>query len=321
MKPILVLGATGHYGRHIVRGLVKRQAPVRALSRSAAHAREVLGDAPEILEGDLTSPDVVARALEGAGGLVVSVSAMNPQQIRRMKAIEQDAVIAALEQAERGGVKRVVFVSVYDIRPDVVQKLRLEEAGIKQAVETHLVRSGLNWTVLGAPPSMELFFATLRGNRLIAPGGGPPAGVPSISPVDLGEIAAQAVLRSDLGGLRLRVPGPDALTFPDVARRLSAVYGREIRVRRIPLLLPRMAWWITRPLARISDRMYYVHMMIAFVKLLNLFPADLAAQVPADHQRLRERFQFTATTLEMEARRRMDEERATPAGALSLKGK
>jgi uncharacterized protein YbjT (DUF2867 family) len=307
MKPILVLGATGHYGRHIVRSLVAHGSPVRALTRSAASARRLLGEAVEIVEGDLEAPETVTRALQGAGGLIVSVSAMTPTQCRRMKAIEQDAVIEVLDAAERAAVGHVVLVSVYDFQPDVIARLRLEVPGIKQAVEAHLARSSLRWTVLGAPPSMELFFAMLRGNRLVVPGGGPPAGLPSVSPVDFGEIAAQAVVRDDLAGLRLRVPGPDVLTFPEAARRLSAVYGREIRVRRIPLLLPRIARVLTRPLAGLSDRMAFVHTMTGFVQLLNLFPAAIAAEAPADHQRLHALFQFTATTLEREARRRMAE--------------
>jgi uncharacterized protein YbjT (DUF2867 family) len=304
MRPILVLGATGHYGRHIVGSLLAHGAQVRALSRNASAARQVVGDTPEIVEGDLASPEAVARALAGVGGLVVSVSAMTPTQSRRMKAIEQDAVIAALDAAAQFGVARVVLVSVYDYEPEVIARLRLEVPGIKQAVETHLARSPLNWTVLGAPPSMELFFAMLRGNRMVVPGGGPPAGLPSVSPVDLGEVAAQAVLRDDLAGLRLRVPGPDVLTFAEAARRLSAVYGREIRVRRIPLVLPRIARALTRPFVRLSDRICFVHTMTGFIQLLNLFPAAIAAQAAADHQRLHQLFQFTATTLEMEARRR-----------------
>ena len=152
-----------------------------------------------------------------------------------MRAIEQDGVIAVLERMQKTQVSRVVYVSVFDIRQDAAPKIKLESAGIKQAVEEHLAQSRLNWTVLGAPPSMELFFAMIRGNVMIVPGGGPKALV-SVSPVDLGEIAAQAVLRDDLSGKRFRVAGPEALSFPEAARRLSAVYGHEIRFRKIPIL-------------------------------------------------------------------------------------
>lgn len=47
----LVLGGTGHYGRQIVRSLLKRGAVVRLLSRSRARAREILGDGVDIGQG------------------------------------------------------------------------------------------------------------------------------------------------------------------------------------------------------------------------------------------------------------------------------
>ena len=76
--PILVLGGTGHYGRHIVERLVAKGERVRVLSRNLEKARRTLGGAPEILAGDITDDVVLARALDGASGMVVSVSGVNP---------------------------------------------------------------------------------------------------------------------------------------------------------------------------------------------------------------------------------------------------
>ena len=44
--------------------------------------------------------------------------------------------------------------------------------------------------------------------------------------------------------------------------------------------------------------------MLGFIRLLNYFPADLAAEAEAGHQKLLALFQLTPHTLEMEARRR-----------------
>ena len=106
--------------------------------------------------------------------MVVSVSAFSREQIRRMIAIERDAVIAALDEARRAGIRRFVYVSVFDIREEEMPKRLplLDLATIKQDVERYLKASGLDWTVIGAPPSMEVFFAMTRGDRMIVPGGG-----------------------------------------------------------------------------------------------------------------------------------------------------
>jgi hypothetical protein len=139
---------------------------------------------------------------------------------------------------------------------------------------------------------------------MVVPGGGPKA-LPTISPVDLGEIVAQTTLRDDLAGRRIRVAGPELLSFPEAARRLSAVYGRTIRVLAIPLVLPRIAWYVTRPLIRLSSTLYFVNAMLGFIQPLNRFPQEIALRALEDHKDLVRTFDYTPTTLETEARRRL----------------
>lgn len=62
---VLVLGATGNLGPHVVRGLVDRQVQTPVLARNAARAGEILPRGAEIREGDL-SDDAVVDAADGA---------------------------------------------------------------------------------------------------------------------------------------------------------------------------------------------------------------------------------------------------------------
>jgi uncharacterized protein YbjT (DUF2867 family) len=303
--PILVLGGTGHYGRHIVRSLLAKGQPVRVLSRNVSNARQVLGEKIEIIEGDITSRPSVVKVLKGVRAVVISVSAFSPKLMRKLKLIEQDSVLVVLEETEKAGVSRLVFMSIYDIRMDMAEKFKLESAEVKQAVERALAASGLNWTVLGASPSMEIFFSMIRGDMMVVPGGGPPA-LPTISPVDVGKIAAQAVLRDDLGGRRIRLAGPEPISFPEAAVRISRATGETIQFRAIPMILPRIARGVTGLLAPLNDTLYYAHHMLKYVELLNLFPADQAAE---DHQHLLDTFDYTPTTLEMEIERRQKEQK------------
>jgi uncharacterized protein YbjT (DUF2867 family) len=297
--PILVLGGTGHYGRHIVRSLLEKGQPVRVLSRNASHAREVLGDGVEIVEGDITSQESVVEALRGARAVVISVSAFNPQSIQKLRLIERDSVLMVLEEAQKAGISRVVYISVYDIREDLIEKLDLETGRIKLEIEAALARSDFNWTVLGAPFSMEMFFAMIRGDTMTVPGGGPPA-LPTISPVDVGEIAAQTVLRDDLGGKRIRLAGPEAISFPEAARRISEVTGKTVKFRKIPLVPLKIASVLSRPFYP------YLRHLVQSIVLMNSFPQDVVAEVPEDHRWLVNTFVYTPTTLEMEARRRTE---------------
>lgn len=297
-----MVGGTGHYGQHIVRSLVQRGAAVRVLSRNAASARSLLGEAAEIVEGDITAEPARRAALQGCASVVIALSAMAPGLVRQTQAIEEDAILALLAEAKELAARRVVYLSVYEVRQDVTQDLDLASGRAKLHVEQALAGSDLNWTVLGCAPSMQIFFAMIRGETMMVPGGGPPA-LPTIAAVDVGELAAQAALRDDLSGRRFRLVGPEALSFPDAAQRIAAVLGRPIGFRKIPLALPTLAWRLTRPLARVSDRLLYVHQMLGFIQLLNRFPPEIAAEAPQAHRLLLDTFSYQATTLEMEAQK------------------
>ena len=305
--PILVLGGTGHYGRHIVRSLLDKGQTVRVLSRNAANARRILGTEAEIVEGDITLRNSVVEVLEGVKTIVISVSAFTPRLIRKLKLIERNSVLMVLEEAQNAGISRIVYLSGYDLRPDLVEELDLEFGRIKVEIETTLAQSDFNWTVLGEAPSMEIFFAMIRGEKMIVPGGGPPA-LPTVSPVDTGEIAAQTAMREDLGGRRIRVTGPEAISFPEAARRISAVTGKRLEFQKIPLLPLQLASLVTRPFNP------YLSHLLGSVRLMNRFPQDLATQVPQDHRWLVDTFDYTPTTLEMRAQRKEECESHTREG-------
>jgi len=294
--PILVLGGTGHYGRHIVKSLQEKGQQVRVLTRNAANAHRILGDEAEIVEGDITSRESVVEALEGVKAVVISVSAFTPKLIRKLELIERDSVLMVLEEAQNAGISRIVYLSGYALRRGLVEELDLAFGRIKLEIETALAQSDFSWTVLGEAPSMEVFFAMIRGEKMIVPGGGPPA-LPTVSPVDTGEIAAQTALREDLGGKRIRVTGPEAISFPEASRRISAVTGKRLEFQKIPLFPLRVASLVTWPFNP------YLRHLVGSARLMNRFPQDLAAQVSEDHRWLLDTFSYTPTTLEMETRR------------------
>lgn len=135
------------------------------LSRNEEGARETLGAEVEIIEGDVvTDRGKVIEALEGVKAIVLAISAVKLKLFRRMKAIERDAVLMILEEAERAGISRLVALSGYEIREDILEELDLPLAfgEIKLEIEAAIRNSNFNWTILGCPPPFELFFAFLR---------------------------------------------------------------------------------------------------------------------------------------------------------------
>ena len=132
---------------------------------------------------------------------------------------------------------------------------------------------------------------------MAVPGGGIRP-VPAISAEDVGEIAAQTVLRDDLGGRRLRLTGPEAISFPEAAIRISAITKKEIRHITIPLIGIRIVSIIILPFTP------FVRVIYSALKLLNNSPSDLAENVPEDHRLLLKTFNYAPITFDMEIKNR-----------------
>jgi uncharacterized protein YbjT (DUF2867 family) len=71
---ILVTGATGKVGRHLVAGLLAEGAPVRALTRGSRDAG--LPDGTEIAPWDPGRPATLATALAGTAAVFINVTAV-----------------------------------------------------------------------------------------------------------------------------------------------------------------------------------------------------------------------------------------------------
>ncbi len=114
----LVTGGAGFIGSHLVDELVRRGRPVRVFDDFSTGQRENLahlGNLVEIVEGDLTDPVAVARAVRGAGlvfhlGALASVarSVENPLVSHAACAT---ATVNVLDAARQSGVRRVVFAA------------------------------------------------------------------------------------------------------------------------------------------------------------------------------------------------------------------
>ncbi|MGE0255180.1 MAG: SDR family oxidoreductase [Alphaproteobacteria bacterium] len=223
---ILVTGASGATGVHVIRQMVRRGAEVRALSHSEAGAgRARAAGASEVAMGDMRVADDVARALAGIDIVYHIYPALQE---------DEDSVgIRIVDQARGAGVRRFVFHSV--IRPQVEampyhwKKMRVEEA---------LFASGLPYVVL--QPSM--YMQNIRGEwpSIVKDGVYPRYYSPhrKMNVVDLddvGEAAAIAVTEDRLDNGVFELGGPESLTHAEMAAILTRVLGRPVRAEGRPL--------------------------------------------------------------------------------------
>ncbi len=114
METVLVTGGTGFLGLHLVRALVQRHYSVRVLARNPEGLRGQTNLPLDIVQGDITSPEDVRRAVEGCDGVFhlaakVTLSAKDADEIF---AVNVGGTRNVMQAAMDAGVQRVVHVSM-----------------------------------------------------------------------------------------------------------------------------------------------------------------------------------------------------------------
>lgn len=222
---ILVTGATGTNGIEIVKLLSRSSVPCRALVRNPEKI-SIFSDLPgvEVVQGDLSRPESLASALEGVDRALLC-SAIGPDLVQL-----QGNFIRA---AKGAGVRHVVKFSGMDADPHSEWRF-LRWHGI---AEQELENSGLAFTHLQPNQFMQVYFRFQA--TIVSQGKFYAASKDSlVSPVDVRDIAAVAVAAltgADHEGKKYVITGPEALTYFDVADKLSAAVGKRISYVDVPL--------------------------------------------------------------------------------------
>lgn len=122
-KPVLVTGASGFVGSHIVKQLVNDGREVRVLLRKTS-SRKAIEDLPvTIFYGDVLDPVSLVKAMEGCGAVFHSVVdprfwLTDPTPIYKNNV---DGLVNSMEAAIKCGVSRFIFTSTMGtlgINPD-----------------------------------------------------------------------------------------------------------------------------------------------------------------------------------------------------------
>ncbi|MEU8891650.1 NAD(P)H-binding protein [Streptomyces sp. NPDC048442] len=214
---VLVTGATGAVGRHVVDRLVAEGASVRALTRSPATAG--LPSGVEVFEGDLERPATVRAALEGAERLYLFPV---PETAREVVALAKEA-----------GVRHIVVLSsssVLDTSGDN------HSGAHHRAVEEAVEASGIDWTFVRpdefATNLLWKWGHSIRAESVVrAPYGNAPRVL--IHEADVAAVAATALLEDGHAGQAYVLTGPQALTQADQVQVLAGAAGRPLRFEEI----------------------------------------------------------------------------------------
>lgn len=201
---ILVTGATGTVGRHIVGQLVERGRSVRALTRDPQRAN--LPEGVEVVRGDLTDADAFARAIEGCDA--VHFITFNGEFGETLtNGVE---LVAA---AEAAGVQRVSVLGGWD----------------ESTLEPALRESDLAWALLAPVEFMsnarEWAPEVVSDRRVRTLADWPSA---MVHEADIAAVAVEVLLGAPAEGQTYYLTGPQALTPAERTACIADAIGEEV---------------------------------------------------------------------------------------------
>lgn len=216
MSSVLVTGASGNVGSHLVELLRAREVSVKAGARSPEAFEGPGGVTPVTL--DFEDPGTFAGALAG----VDRVFLMRPPHMSDAKAMRP--FIEAMRVAD---VSQVVFLSV--------QGAGANPFVPHHGIETLLKRSGIEWTFLRPSFFMQNLSTTHRADiaerdQIYVPAGRGRTNF--VDAADVAEAAAVCLTTAGHGAKAYEITGSEALTYEQVAHALSTACGRPITYPR-----------------------------------------------------------------------------------------
>lgn len=208
-RRVLVTGATGTVGRHVVTQLVTGGVEVRALVRDPGTAG--LPNGADVRRGDLRDPESLDGSLEGA----TDVFLVWPFASAEGAADVLDAVA--------GHGCRIVYLSSVALRD------------YEREVERMIAQSGLEWSFLRphAFAANALRWADqIRGDAVVREVHGA-AAMAAVDERDVATVAATVLVSDGYGGAALELSGPELLTQAQQARIVGEAIGRPVRWEEI----------------------------------------------------------------------------------------
>ena len=214
---ILVTGATGRVGYHLMEALADAHADVAAMVRVEARAADLPGT-PQHVVATFDDPPP-AEVLRGFDRVFLLSPAIEEQA--ELETVFIDALLGA---GHRPHVVKVAADGFAD--PGCEVRFMLSH----RQVAAHLEAAGLPVTYLAPALYMEDLLATaitIHDEAAISV----PAGhgrVGFVAASDVAAVAARVLTSPGHEGATYVVTGPEALRFRDVAARISAVFARKV---------------------------------------------------------------------------------------------
>ncbi|WP_435126368.1 NmrA family NAD(P)-binding protein [Actinacidiphila sp. bgisy144] len=221
---IVVFGATGHLGRHVLAGLKRRGAPAADITAAGRDLSKLGDQNVRAVRVDYADAATVRAALRGGDrALLISGGDFG-------RRVAQHA--AVIDAAGEAGVELLAYTSTPHAAGSGMAMAR-EHA----ATESHLRDSGVPFTVLRNSMYLDILtgqVAPRAAARGVVEGASGKGRISPASRAELGDAAAEVLVGEGHAGAVYELGGARSYTMDDVASAIARWSGRHVEYRDVP---------------------------------------------------------------------------------------
>ena len=254
MSKILIAGATGNVGQHLVESLFNQGHSIRVLARDSQRVRPIHRWVDDVIIGDVTNPSSLKNICRGVDTIISAVGAKsNLMTFQRGTYLDVDFLgnLNLLNEAKAHKVKKFAYVSVFsnkeiDYLDYVVCHKRFEE---------ELMNSGMEHLIVRATP----FFSAFQEIFTLAKLGFLPTignGENQLNPIHPKDLADELLRLLPEKATDLDIGGPKLYTRSEIFELAFRTLGKnprfinlpnkliEIKIKTAKIVYPRFAAYL-----------------------------------------------------------------------------
>ncbi len=230
MKRVVVAGATGYLGRHIVKELKSRGYYVRALARSKGKLIDLADSIDDIYEGEVTRPETLTGLCTGMDAVISTLGITRQKDGLTYQDVDYKGNLAILNLARISGARKFVYVSV--MNAEKMKQLEIIKA--KEAFVEKLRSSKMDYCVIRPTGfySDMLEFLTMAGKGRVSLFGSGENRMNPIHGADLAEVCADAL---ETKQREINVGGPEVFSYAEIGELAFETLNKKPKLSRMPV--------------------------------------------------------------------------------------
>jgi len=240
MEKVLVAGATGYLGRHLVKELKKRNYWVRVLIRKE-NQKQLFENVDDFFIGEITKLESLSKICENIDWVFSSIGITRQKDGMTYMDVDYQGNSNLLSEAKKSNVKAFQYISA--LGGENLRQLKIFEA--KERFVDELKSSGLNYTIMrpnGFFSDMGDFLKMAKNGTVYLFGNGNF----KLNPIDGADLAKVCVDKIISNENEINVGGPDVLTQNELAGLALQAWKKKNRIIHLPDWIRKFTIWTLR---------------------------------------------------------------------------